>query len=192
MAPCWFPVALLLLQAPGDGWAVVQGPPREVKRLYWDLFQTTEVWLRVIPEDPDRKPPLVNLIFQAFFPGRAERDPYSGLPQWPKGPPARLALRAEPLPLTVIRELSLRLRIDGNELDLTPPGGRYRNLPCLVAAGDCMPNAVEAELEPSLLRSLISARIAGGQVLGFQVRLTSADQAAIADFATRIGLAAGR
>jgi hypothetical protein len=185
---CWLPLALLLLQAPGDGWAVVQAPPREVKRLYWDLFQTTEIWLRLIPEDPDGKPPLVNLIFQAFFPGRAERDPYSGLPQWPKGAPARLALRAQPLPLTLIRQLSLRLQIEGNTLDLTRPGSRYRNLPCFVATEDCTPNAVEAELEPSILRSLISAREVGGQVLGFQVRLTSADQAALTDFATRIGI----
>lgn len=185
---CWLPLAVLLFQAPGDGWATVQAPPREVKRLYWELFQTTEIWLRLIPEDPDGKPPLVNLIFQAFFPGRAKRDPYSGLPQWPKSAPVRLALRAQPLPWTVIRELSLRLQIDGNTCDLTTPGSRHRNLPCLVATEDCTPNAVEVELEPSLLRSLISARTVGGHVLGFTVRLTSADQAALADFAARIGI----
>jgi hypothetical protein len=181
------PLAALLFQAPGDGWAIVQAPPREVKRLYWDLFQTTEIWLRLIPENPDGKPPLVSLIFQAFFPGRAERNPYSGLPQWPKRAPARLALRAQPLPRTVIRELSLRLQIDGDTFDLTTPG-RYTNRPCFVATEDCSPNAVEAELEPSILRSLISARTAGGQALGFQVRLTGADQAALADFAARIGI----
>jgi hypothetical protein len=38
----------------------------------------------------------VSLVFQAF-PGRAERDPYWGLPQWPKGPPARLEVKADPL-----------------------------------------------------------------------------------------------
>jgi hypothetical protein len=73
------------------------------------MFQTTEIWLRLIPEHSEGKPPLVNLIFKAFFPGRAERDPYTGLPREPKGPPARLVLVAQPLPLTVIRELSLRL-----------------------------------------------------------------------------------
>ena len=61
---CWLPLAVLLFQAPGDGWATVQALP------------------------------LVNLIFQAFFPKRAKRDPYSGLPQWPKSAPVRLALRA--------------------------------------------------------------------------------------------------
>jgi hypothetical protein len=92
------------------------------------------------------------------------------------------------LPLTLIRELSLRLQIDGTTFDLTTPGSRYRSLPCLVATEDCTPNAVEAELAPSILRSLISARAVGGQVLGFQVKLTGADQAALADFATRIGM----
>src|SRR4029453_10610729 len=103
---------------------------REVKRLYWDLFQTTEVWLRLVPEDPDGKPPLVQLIFQAFFPGSTERDPQSGTPQWPSRTPDRLVIRAQSLPLTMIRDLSLRLRIDDQLLDLTAPGRRFKNLPC--------------------------------------------------------------
>lgn len=188
LASCSLAVVLLLLQAPGDGWALVQAPPREIKRLYWDLFQTTEVWLRLIPEDPDGKPALVSLVFQAFFPGRAERDPYSGLPREPKGPPARLALRAQPLPLTMIRELSLWLVIDGKLVELTGPTSRYRNLPCLLATEDCTPNAVESELEPSILRALITARTVRAEALGFPVKLTGADQVALTDFVTRIGL----
>jgi hypothetical protein len=183
------PLALLLFQGPGDGWALVPGT-REVKRLYWDLFQTTEVWVRLVPENPDGKPPLVSLVFQAFFPGRAERDPYSGLPREPKGPPARLVVQAQPLPLTVIRDLSLRLFVDGKTVELTGPASRYRSLPCLVASDDCSPNAVEAELEPSLFRSLITARTVGGEALGFPVKLAEADRQAMAEFATRIGLPA--
>jgi hypothetical protein len=182
------PLVLLLCQGPGDGWVVAQGPTREVKRLYWDLFQTTEVWVRLVPEDPNGKPPLLNLVFQAFFPGRAERDPYSGLPRQPKGPPARLVLQAQPFPLTMIRELSLRLVIDGKTVELTGPASRYRNLPCLVATEDCSPNAVEAELEPTILRSLIAARAVGGQALGFPIKLTEADRLALTEFATRIDL----
>jgi hypothetical protein len=180
-------LALLLFQAPGNGWAMVQGT-REVKKLYWDLFETTEMWTRLIPEDPDGKPPLASLIFQAFFPGRAERDPYTGLPRDPKGPPARIVVQAQPLPLTVIRELSLRLVIDGRRIDLTGPTSRYRNLPCLVATEDCVPNAVEAELEPSTLRSLIAATSVSGEALGFPIKLADADRAALAEFATRIGV----
>jgi hypothetical protein len=56
---CWLPVAFLLLQGPGDAWTLVQSPPRETRRVYWDLFQTTEVWLRLVPEEPNGKPPLL-------------------------------------------------------------------------------------------------------------------------------------
>ena len=181
----------LLLQAPGDGWSVTQSPARTVQRLYWDLFQTTEVWLSVVPENPDGQPPLLQLVFQAFFPGRAERDPSSGLPQWPKGAPERIVLRAQAFPLTLIRELSLRLRIDGQLLDLTAPGSRFKNLPCLIASESCTPNAVEAEIEPAIVRSLIGARKVGGEALGFPITLSSADQAALADFAARIKLSPG-
>jgi hypothetical protein len=180
-------LGVLLFQGPGDGWALVRDT-RQVKRLYYDLFQTTEIWLRLIPEDSEGKPPLVNLIFQAFFPGRAERDPYTGLPREPKGPPARLVLVAQPLPMTLIRELSLRLVVDGKTIELTGPANRYRNLPCFVATEDCTPNAVEAELEPSVLRSLITARAVRGQALGFPIKLTAEDQRALAGFATKIGL----
>ena len=183
------PLLLVLFQSPGDGWALAPGAAREIKRLYWDLFQTTEVWLRLVPEDPHGSPPLLNLVFQAFFPGRAERDPYSGLPRQPPGPPAKLTLRAQPSPVTMIRELSLRLVIDGKTVDLTGPGRPYRTL-CLVAGEDCAPNAVEADLEPSLLRSLIAARTVQFQALGFPVTLTEADRRALGEFASRIGLPA--
>ena len=183
-------LALLLFQGPGNGWAMQPGT-REVKRLYWELFETTEVWLRLIPEDPDGKPPLVNLVFQAFFPGRAERDPYTGLPREPKGPPARIVLQAQPLPLTMIRELTLRLVIDGKTIDLTAPASHYRLLGCLGASDDCAQNAVEADLEPSTLRSLVAATTVRGEALGFPIKLTDADRAALAEFATRIGVSEG-
>jgi hypothetical protein len=179
---------LLLLQAPGDGWAIAQTQPREVKRLYWDLFQTTEVFVRLIPENPEGKPGLVNLIFQAFFPGRAERDPYSGLPKEPKGKPARIAVTAQPLPLTAIRELSLEFVVDGKTIELTGPGHKYRNLPCLVATTDCIPNAVEAELELPILQLLITGKDVEGEALGFPIKLTEADIQALTEFVTRVGL----
>jgi hypothetical protein len=184
---------MLSFQTPDDGWGVTRAQPREVKRIYWELQQTMEVLVRLVPVDPDGKPVRVNLVFQAFFPGRAERDWYSGLPQWPKGKPARLAVTAQAFPLTfLIPELSLRLAIDGATVDLTSPRSRYRNVPCLVATDDCVPNGVEADLDPATLRSLIAARSVQGQALGFPIKLTPADQVALADFAARIGLSAKR
>lgn len=91
----------------------------------------------------------------------------------------------------VIPELSLRLVIDGTTVELTGPGSRYRHIPCLIATDDCAPNGVEADLEPSVLRSLIMARAVPGQALGFPIELTRADQVVLADFAARIGLPVG-
>ncbi len=60
---------LVLLQS---GWALTQSPPRQVGRVYWELIPQTEIWVRLIPEDPGGKPPLLNLVFHAFFPGRSD------------------------------------------------------------------------------------------------------------------------
>ncbi len=181
-------VAFVLMQGPGDGWVIQASPAREIKRLYWEVFQTTEDWIPIVPEGPGKQSPLVSLVFQAFFPGPAARNPYSGLPEEPKGPPSRLVLQVQPLPLTAIRELSLRLTIDGKTLDLTAPGSNYRNLPCLVAGDSCTPYAVATDLEPALLKSLAAARSVEGQALGFPIKLAEADRAALAKFVVKIGL----
>ena len=181
-------LSALMLVAAQSGWSLTQTPPRDVGRIYWDLVAESEVWVRLIPEDPDGKPPLVNLVFHAFYPGRAERDPYSGLPHWPKGAPARLTVSAEPLPSTVIQELSLQLAIDGRVVDLTGPNSRSRTLPCMDGSIDCAPNAVEAELETSILRSVVTARSVGGKALGFPIKLVAADQVAVGHFLARVGL----
>ena len=177
---------LLLSQAPGDGWAMVSAPSREVRRLYWELQETTEVWVRLTPRDPAGGEPLVNLVFQAFFPGRAGRDPYNGLPQWPSGRPARIVVRAEPFPLTVIRGFSLQLSLDGHTFNLAVPGSRYAILPCGVGSEECAPNSVEAELDASLLRALTVARTVEGEALGFPIHLSAADQRALAEFSQRV------
>lgn len=196
MAPSSLLLSILLFQGPGDGWALVPDA-RQVKRLYWDLFQTTEIWLRLIPGDPEGKPPLVNLVFQAFFPGRAERDPYSGLPQEPKGPPARLVLRAQSLPLTVIRELSLRFVIDGKAVDLTGPGGcpmfAAPDASCflLYPCEGCSANGVGVKLEPPLLEALASGKNAQGTALGYPIVLSAADRSALVEFMDRVGASGG-
>lgn len=179
-------------QTPKAGWGETNVQPHQVSRIYRDLLQTTEVLVVLQPVDPDGKPVRVNLVFQAFFPGRAERDWYTGEPQWPKKAPARLTVTAQAYPMTfVIPELSLRLRIDGTAVDLTGPGSRYRNIPCLVAIEGCSPDGVEVELDPSVLRSLLGARVVGGHALGFPFELTKADRAALAEFATRLNGAVG-
>jgi hypothetical protein len=178
------------MQSPGTGWVMAQAPPRDVRRIYWELFQTTEVWVRLTPSDANGTPPLLSLVFQAFFPGRAPREPYSLLPQWPTGVPARLVVRAEPFPLTAVRDLSLRFVLDDYAFDLTGPGSRYAILPCGLGSDDCTPNAVEVDLHPSLLRALTAARTVRGTALGFPIQLAAADQGALRDFAERVSLSA--
>lgn len=185
MAPSSLLLGVLLFQGPGDGWANVPDA-RQVKRLYWDLFKTTEIWVRLIPESPEGKPGLVNLIFQAFFPGVPERDPYTGQPREPKGLPEKLVLKAQPLPMTVVRELTLRLEIDGKTVDLTANPGQYRYLyPC--APGDgCTANAVDADIDAALVRSLVAADVVKGVALGFPIKLTAEDQRALKEFAAKV------
>ena len=143
------------------------------------------------PGDPNGAPPLLSLVFQAFFPGRPRRDPYTGLPQWPTGSPARMVVRVEPFPLTAIRALSLQLTLDGHAFNLTGPGSRYAILPCGAGGCDgCAPNIVEAELDPALLRALTVARTVAGEALGFPIQLTSADQRTLGELAARVGLSA--
>jgi len=181
---------LLALITLGVAAASPQTPatPREVCRLYWELQKRSEVHVRLIPEDAAGGKPLVSLTFRADFPGVAKRNPYDGLPEWPAGPPARVTLTAEPLPLVLIKELALRLTIGGRAVNLTPPGGRYRNIPCLVYSDDCAPYGVEAEVDPALLGALVDARSVEGVVLGFAVRFTKEDQAALNEFAARTRL----
>jgi hypothetical protein len=155
--------------------------------VYWELLESTDVLLRLEPQTPGGKEPLLSLIIRAAFPGRAERDPYSGQPRWPRGKPARLTITAEPRPLTVIRELSLRLAVDDVIVDLTKPGSPYRNIPCLVANEDCTPNGVEVEVSRAFLETLTMARGVAGTALGLPIRLTDADQAAVKTFLSRIG-----
>jgi hypothetical protein len=167
----------ILLQGPGDGWAFVHDTGK-VKTLYWELFDTTEVWLRLIPEGAAGEAPLQNLIFQAYFPGKQV-----------KGRPARVVVRALALPLTLIRTPMLRFDVDGKSLGLTSDGARFRYLyPVCGVEGGCSANGVEAELEPALLASMIEARSLTGEGLGFTFRLTAKDQRLLAEFADAVRL----
>jgi hypothetical protein len=184
----WAMASALTALLTQSGWALAGAKPREIGRTYRELIPEMEVWLRLVPEDPEGKPPLVNLVFHAFSPGRARREPYSLWPQWSQGEPARLILSAEPLPLAVVRELVLRVEIDGRTIDLTGPGGNDGTLPCLVAMDGCTPNMVEADLDALVLRSLAAARSVPGVALGFPIRLAAADQDAIRAFAAKAGV----
>ena len=166
-------VTLLLSQAPGDGWGMVNSRPREVKRLYWDLFQTTEVWITLSPVTADTVAG-PRFAFQAFFPGREVR-----------GRPQRIQVKA--LAGIVAADLSLRVTIDGKTTDLTGPDGTSFLLypPCVEG---CSANGVVADLKPELLRSILVAAEVDIVALGSTFQLSSEDRAALGEFAKQIGL----
>ena len=182
---------LFLFQGPGEGWNQVQAPPREVKRVYWDLFETTEVWVLLLPGAPQGEPPPVKIVFQAFFSGRAKPDPYTKLPRWPKGEPERLTVRVQPFPMTVINEFSLRLVVDDETFDLSasckwPLGSGG---PCqILYSSDSAIIGVSAEVQPALLQRLAKARVVTGTALGFPILLSSDDLGALGRFAEAVHL----
>jgi hypothetical protein len=188
-------LALVLFQAPGEGWNLVQAPPREVKRVYWDLFETTEVWVLLLPGDPQGDPAPVNVVFQAFFSGRAKRDPYSKLlPEWPKGEPERLTVRVQPFPTTVLKEPSLRLVVDDETFDLSAScnplgsGGPCQILYSGDSEGGSAIIGVSVEVQPALLQRLAKARVVTGTALGFPIVLSSDDLGAVGKFAEMVHL----
>ena len=171
------------------GWGVTNAQPHQVSRIYWELLPATEVLVPLQPREPDGTPVRFHLVFHAFYPGRADRDWQTGLPAWPKGAPARLAVTAQAFPLTfAIPELSIRFTIDGAPHDVTAPGGSYRNVPCSFASSACTPTGVEADLAPNVLRALVRARKVEGTALGTRFVLTNMDREALTRFARHVGI----
>jgi hypothetical protein len=92
--------------------------------------------------------------------------------------------------MTVIRDLSLRIVIDDETLDLgaaceSPP---RPGPPCqlLFPAPESFANGVSVEIQPAWLERLANARVVTGTVLGFPVVLSSDDLSAISKFAQAI------
>ena len=163
-------LSLFLLQAPGDGWGMAPGKLGEVKRLYWELFDTTEVWVQVKPEVPEGKGPTpLQLVFQAFYNGRE-----------PKGAPARVGARVVG---PAVADLSFRLTYDGRTVDLTGPQGNSR----LLWASPVYANGVDAEIKIDVLRDFAAAASPGGVALGIPFVLSAGDRTALRTFVAQLG-----
>ncbi len=116
------PTALASAQAPGAGWVMSPSPARVVKTLYWELFDTSEVWVRIEPTGRDGRPaPPLSLVFLALFPGKRLKQT-----------PATIQVQAQPGPLTIVSGLTLTLSPEGGApLDLTAPGQSFQTVsPC--------------------------------------------------------------
>jgi hypothetical protein len=86
-------LGVVLFQGPGDAWALVPDA-RQVKRLYWELFQTTEIWMRLIPGIPRESRRWCASSSRPSFPGGRRRIPSRGFRgnqrvsrhEWSSGP----------------------------------------------------------------------------------------------------------
>ena len=173
-------MALSAAQGPGDGYNLAPSAPREIKTLYWELFKTTETWLRLSPLGPDRKPAPLSLIFFVTFSGRKLLSE-----------PTEIAVRAQADPRFVVSKFSLKLKPQpGEPLDLVGPLGTvknsigtkfqfYPNCP----AGDCAVTGVVSYLPWPVFLSTARAGSLTGELLGLEVTFEQADLDALQAFA---------
>lgn len=167
-------------QAPGSAWALSPTPARTVSIRYWQLFDQTEIWVRIVPHSLDKNGTLpVDLIFSAIFNGRIQPHGRS-IPK-----PARLIVQAQPSPVAV-------LPVPHQSLTFTTDAGRQFDLAKRAATAvspcdQCSADALVASLDPEVLKALAASTTLTCQVVGFSCRLDPLDISAIAEFAARIG-----
>jgi hypothetical protein len=168
-------------QGPGSAWAISPAPARTVTIRYWQLFDQTEIWVRIVPQALDKNGALpVDLIFSAIFSGRIQPHGRS-IPR-----PARLIVQAQPSPVAA-------LPVSHQSLAFTTGAGRRFDLAKGAAAAvspcdECSADALVASLDPEVLKVLAASTAVTCQVLGFPCRLDPLDLNALAEFAERIGM----
>jgi hypothetical protein len=163
-------LSCLLLQAPGDGWDLAGGTPGEVKHLYWELFDTSELWVQVSPQLPDGRPAPLRMVFQAFFKGPK-----------PRAVPGRIGARVLG---AVGPDLSFRLSYAERTVDLTGPEG---NSHLLFPSGGTFANGVDAEIKPDVFRAFVSAPNPSGAAFGVPFTFSESDRVAVKRFAAEVG-----
>jgi hypothetical protein len=97
------------------------------------------------------------------------------------------------LPLTVLKDTSLRLVIDGETFDLGESCGPLKvGGPCQILysgsgiGSDSAIVGISAEIQPALLRRLAEAHVVTGTALGFPIVLSSDDLGAVGKFAEAV------
>jgi hypothetical protein len=171
------------IQAPGDGINLAPSAPREIKTLYWELFNQTEIWVRLSPEGKDNKPAPVSLIFYITFPGKE-----------PQSEPEQITVRAQADPRFVASKFSLKLiPRPGAPLDLVGPLGTvknsigtdfqyYPNCP----GGGCAMTGIISYLPWKTFVQIAQSESLTAEALGMEVSLQKSDLDALRAFAKKI------
>jgi hypothetical protein len=139
----------------------------EIRVVYWELRQETEVWLTIEPKSPDGKPapPAMILTIGRTFSGKI-----------PASPPATFEVRAS-AGMTSAPRVELWFMVDGGKIDLA--GGKMA-----LEQGrgsDYLPSAIPAET----LKRIAAADRITGSALGFAFELTASQRTALRTFIER-------
>jgi len=184
----FFLATITTVQGPGDGFNLAPSAPREIKTLYWELFKTTEIWVRLSPEGKDNKPAPVSLIFYVIFSGKELSSV-----------PTQIAVRAQADPRFVASKFSLKLAPrPGAPLDLVGPLGTvknsigtnfqyYPNCP----DGGCAVTGVISYLPWKIFVQIARSESLTAEALGIEVSFEKRDLDALRAFAKKIGPADG-
>lgn len=161
----------------GHGWAVTPAGDREIRSVYFDLFETTETWIVIEPlglDERDRPP--ITLYVSVQYPGRR----LTSTPGFVQVR-AQTNLAVQPLRL---RTETLSFELDRSDaLLLAGPGLSYRlNYPCPSTDG-CVYDGLVADLSLVDFFRLLRATEVSGVALGFPFHLRAAHIDALNEFA---------
>ena len=179
----FFLATITTAQGPGDGFNLAPSAPREIKTLYWELFKTSEIWVRLSPEGKDNKPAPVSLIFYITFSGKE-----------PSSEPTQIGVRAQADPGFVASKFSLKLLPQpGAPLDLVGPPGTVKNFigtdfqyypHC--PGGGCAVTGVISYLPWKIFLRIARSESLTAEALGIEVSFQKGDLDALRTFAKKI------
>ncbi|HYM22945.1 MAG TPA: hypothetical protein VEU08_07045 [Vicinamibacterales bacterium] len=168
------PIVLMPRQAPATG---------EIGAYYFDTPNESQVWVSLEPASEEAGPKPVFLNVTVKFPGTRLN-----------GPPETVQLRAQVRCFPVVfpervRTPVLVLSIDGRKTDLSPDGQRSHFLPTCTGVprdGRFTLDTVVAQVPFDLVRRLASAKDVRIDAIGFSLRFTPEDYAALQSFVRAI------
>jgi len=147
-------------------------PPRdgEIRALYWELRNETEVWLTIEPRLADGKPGPTGMIVTCTvrFPGKQ-----------PKAPPQDIDVRAYAGFLWAPKVEFWLLLDDREKIELVPPG-------VVALATDSVSDYLQASVPVPELKRIANAKRVTGNALGVQFELTEPQRQAIRVFIGRV------
>lgn len=146
-------------------------PPRDgdIRVLYWELRNETEVWLTLEPKlvTGAPPPPLMNLTFTLHFPGKR-----------PKAQPDHVEMRAY-TGLLWAPKIELWIMLDGGEkIDLAPQG--------MVGLDNGVPTYLPAPLPVATLKRMADAKRIRINALGLEFELSESERQAVRAFVDRV------